>query len=193
MNTMTTTMTRRMMRALGLLTVVAAIAFGLAGVGTARASNGYETWVGPYADGCYLYWDGYQYTTDACPRGDGSFNFYVPSNGQWAYSYTAGYDANGCYFFWNGYQYTVYTCPVSVGQTKWSTMGGDSVLFPDVVITNYTPGSGYTTIGGDSVSGGWTPTGNALIDSIMIEANYEANAIWLTPTCIEVVNGVCYY
>lgn len=129
-----TTMMRRSIRGIGMVVAIVAMAWGLVGGAQGvAAGNGYEQWTGPYSDGCFYLWDGYAYTTAACPRGDGSFNFYVPANGQWAYAYTAGYDANGCHFFWDGYQYTVYTCSHSVVQQGHplitsSTTGGESVL-----------------------------------------------------------------
>jgi hypothetical protein len=158
----------RMLRVMALAAVIAAIVGGLLG-GTreAAAGNGYEQWTGPYANGCSVYWDGFAYGLEACPRSDGAYDFYVPSNGAWAFGYTAGYDAGGCFFVWNGHTYTVYTCPDStVDFAGWLAPMQDSTT--------------------------WTPTGNVLIDGMM--GGFEAGILkpWSASTCVEVISNVCY-
>jgi hypothetical protein len=153
------------------LVAIAAIAWSMLGGGqVARASNGYEQWMGPYNTGCYYYTDGYSASIAACPRGDGANDFYLAANGQWAYSFTAGYDANGCYYVTDG-DNTVYACP-------------------DTVFTNYTDSWLDGMSSGNE--GSWT-TGNAQIDAMMISFNAQLNATWVQPTCVQVIGNVCYY
>jgi hypothetical protein len=157
-----------MLRVVVLAAAIAAIFGGLLGATReAAAGNGYEQWTGPSANGCYAYWDGLAYELQACPRSDGAFDFYVPSNGAWAFGYTAGYDAGRCFYVWNGYTYTVYACPDS------------DVNFADWLAPMQN-------------SGGWTPTGNALIDGMMVAFEDGILKTWTAPTCIEVVGNVCY-
>ncbi len=79
--------------------MVAVMAFGNLGSAAAQDSFG---WYGPYDDGCYYWWDGYQWTGDVDCDGDGYVD--APAN-----TYAAGwygpYD-DGCYYWWNGNDWT---------------------------------------------------------------------------------------
>ncbi len=182
---------RRSLR--GLASLGVAIAIGVISAGDANAASPTQ-WVASN-DGCAYLTDGYVSYWSACLRGDGGLDFYTADSGQWYYAYTTFPQPATDYSTMGGE--SVLFPDVTITNVTpgpgYSTMGGESVLFPDVPITNITPGPGYTPIGGEQlgVSGG-TLTGNPLVDSMMIDANYDANNVWLQPTCVEIVGDTCY-
>src|SRR4029450_12144324 len=102
----------RVMRISMLALVVAAILGGIfRGTRVAEAGNGYEQLVEESGTGCLLYWDGYAYTWSACPRTDGGFDWYLPSYGQWVFTFSTGWNSDGSvwlyyqgqYYFAGGY------------------------------------------------------------------------------------------
>jgi len=180
---MATTM-RRAIRTIGMLAAIAAIAWSLAGGAAAAAGAGYQQWTGPYADGCYYYGNDAAASWAACMRADGTVGVVQAQNGEWVPAAVVGYDAYGCLASWINGQETIYACPPLVASTLWG----------DYTITNYTPGPGYTTIGGDGLpaeSFHANLTGNALIDAINVSSNYYDVGVWLQPRCVTWDGYVC--
>src|SRR5215475_10298918 len=82
---------------LGVGIVVACLLPGhLAGVALAQDAG----WYGPYDDGCYHWWDGYQWTNDVDCNGDGYTDVTTFAAGWY------GPFDNGCYYWWNGNEYS---------------------------------------------------------------------------------------
>jgi hypothetical protein len=179
---MATTMRRAIGRAM-VLAVMVALVWGLFG-GAQGAAAGGAQWIGPYSDGCYYYTDGVVSYWAACWRTDGNVGVVQAQNGQWVLAAVVGYDGYGCLAAWVGGMEYVYACPPLVAQTLWG----------DYTITNYVPGSGYTTIGGQGLPAGSFPTltGNALIDSINVASQYYDAGVWLQPRCVTWDGYTCY-
>ena len=163
----------RHLRVAVLTLLMALLMGGVAGVAdgtsTAAASNGYEEWVDGFSDGCAYYWDGYAYTASACPRTDGGFNFYTGSEGQWVYSYSAGFLSDGG--VWLYYQ----------GQYYYNT-----------VSNGYVDGIYPTT----STIGGTTDGGRTYFDVVANQFNIDlivgSNNTTLRPNC-RWEGDICYY
>ncbi len=133
-------------------------------------------WYGPYQDGCYYFWDGQQFTDYDC----------TPSS---VYGWYGPYE-DGCYYLWDGHQFISYDCSMS-GMTV-STDGGQGIL-GGFTVTNFTPGTGVSVIGGQSLDIQSVPvTGIPEIDAINQAANSANTAIWVQPTCVYVVGDTCY-
>jgi hypothetical protein len=172
---------RRMAQVIGLAAAIAGLACGLLG-GSAKAGG--AQWIGPYSDGCWYYGDGATAWWAACPRSDGMVGVVAAQNGQWVLVAIVGYESHGCLAAWMNGQETIYACPTLVGSTYWG----------DYTITNWTPGPGYTTIGGDGLpaeSFHAALTGNALIDAINVASNYQDVSLWLQPRCVMVDSSTC--
>lgn len=176
------------MRTLVLMTaLLLAFVFGKSAP-PASASDGLY-WGVNESTGCLYLGDGTVSYIAACPRSDGWFDMYEANSGQWVYRGLGYWDANSCFSFWDGGDIVYTSCPGATQQdaTTTSTMGGDSVLYPDVTITNSTVGTGYATIGGSGYS-----TGNATIDAINNAYTYYNNSIWLQPSCVYIEGDTCY-
>lgn len=156
---------KKMARIAVLALALAAIMGGMLGSANgAAASTGYEQWMGGFSDGCYYFWDGYSYTSVACPQSDGSYSFYFSGYGEWVYSFSAGYLADGsAWLYYNGQYY--FDSP-SYGAPTYAVIGGST----------------WDTI-----------TGNPVIDQIVINSNNRMIDTWLEPNCIEIVGNTCYY
>lgn len=170
---------------IGKVAVALALIWCLLG-GTAPAptiASGFQ-WTGPYADNCYYYGDQTASYWAVCPLTTGQVNVYQAQWGQWVAVALVGYDSFGCLAAWIGGIEYVYTCPALVGQTLWG----------DYTITNWTPGTGVSTIGGEGLPAGSFPTltGNALIDAINVASQYNDAALWLQPRCLYWSGSVCY-
>src|SRR4029079_9229438 len=75
--------------------LIMAVALPLILPARASAQDSYSAgWYGPFDDGCYYYWDGYQYTGDY-------------DCGSAASAAAGWYDGDdGCQYYWDGYDYT---------------------------------------------------------------------------------------
>lgn len=179
---MATTM-RNAVRRMTVLAAVVVIAWSLLG-GTHGAAAATVQWVGPYADGCFYFTDGYTASWAACWRTDGYIGVVNAQNGGWVLAAIVGYDGYGCLAAWVGNIAYVYNCPPLVASTLWG----------DYIITNYVPGTGVSTIGGQGLPAGSFPTltGNALIDAINVASQYHDAAVWLQPRCVTWDGVVCY-
>src|SRR3954471_9920800 len=164
------------------LSIIGAAGVSVIGAGHVAGAEGSMSWA-PFTDGCYYLTDGSAHYERACARGDGAWEYSTAIDGQWHYDHSVNVNASGCLVAWNNSGVLAERCPQPAVTN--STMGGESVVFPDVRITGpggapITPGSGYTTIGGqglDYVSPGLT--GNPLIDLIMIDAQFHDASIWM--------------
>jgi hypothetical protein len=176
----------RMMRIAGLALVIAAIVGGiLSGTRNAEAS-GAGQWF-EFADGCSYLWDGYNYVQGACPRTDGGYDIYSPSNGQWVYWYSVGWTVDGGIWM------------IVQGQTYYFDAYGN--LISDVYFTTTVGGtdSGWSydaslypttaTVGGSTYE---ILTGNPVVDAMILAGNAASGSIWLQPDCIEVTSTYCY-
>jgi hypothetical protein len=116
------------------------VALSLHGPGRVAAQD-YSGWYGPFDDGCYYYWDGYQYTgdVDCGSSGGGSEAGWYDYYGDgclyyWdGYQWTGDYDCSsqvsayagwydgddGCQYYWDGYEYTDVVCESTVSYEGW--------------------------------------------------------------------------
>src|SRR5688572_18007320 len=109
------------------LTLAITAVLWLAGGGHVAAQNEYAGWYGPYDDGCYYWWDGYQFT------GDADCSAASTSSGYAAVWYDAYVD--GCLYWCDGFQYSGdvdcdgdgYSDSVGAGYSpRWYDAYGDS-------------------------------------------------------------------
>lgn len=147
--------------------LVIALAFivtsGLPGsVSEVQAGNGYEQWTDGWSDGCFYYWNGYDYTAVACGQTDGSFNFYYSDGYSWVYNFSAGVQVDGTVWLYIGGYY--YTETPNYGATIW-------------------------TISKPAFS---SNTGYAVVDSIMGSLNGHVIDNATSPVCVEIVGNTCY-
>jgi hypothetical protein len=189
-----TAMTTTMRRVLTGTMLAVAVALRIAmGGGAALASDPVGWYDG--GNGCwYLGAPGTNYVAD-CARGDAYGDFYVLDDyGNWVYAGLGYWDANGCLNIWNGATWASGCALVQQAAYGVSTMGGESVLFPSgVTITNYTPGTGVSVIGGEDVDiRGPVTTGNPVIDAINNAYAAHDAGVWLQPTCVYVDSTTCY-
>lgn len=141
---------------------------------SASASN--AGWYGPYQDGCYYFWDGQQFTGYDCTQSS-------------VYGWYGPYE-DGCYYLWDGYQFISTDC--SAATMTVSTNGGDDIL-GGFTVSNYTPGTGVSIIGGQSLDIQSVPiTGIPEIDAINMAAANGAVATWVQQTCVYVSGDICY-
>src|SRR5215212_5713557 len=98
-------MRRTGMRRIAMLAI--AVLIGLSGAFDASSSptraQDYSGWYGPFDDGCYYWWDGYQYTGDVDCNGDGYADSASGSNA--ASGAAAGWYGpfdDGCNYWWDG-------------------------------------------------------------------------------------------
>jgi hypothetical protein len=149
---------------------------GMAASSRAGAEAGGAGWYGPYQDGCYYFWDTQQFTGYDCTQSS-------------VYGWYGPYE-DGCSYLWDGYQFISVDCSMS-GMTV-STDGGQGIL-EGFTVSNYTPGTGVSIIGGQSLDIQGVPlTGNPVIDAINQSASAADISLWLRPTCVYVSGDTCY-